>query len=317
MSSIHIYLFHSQITVPWEIYYASRTRRINAASIALTAEEEESLVPEAIKARRRVARAELLQNELFALLFCLISPFLGSYLLYWVRGALSDPDRFINPFNIKLFIMASGVKPWGHFFKLVKNRSLFLQSEVNYPVSTVSILLDQVRHLKSEMSLLKLRFATKDDVKILRDGVDLPLTSLTKAIKRYERKEEYLRLSTEEKFEMLHKRQEELLDELIIANHTIESLRSDQEKSSSLLRALRYVFSGEGVAAMSASRARGVATPVPESRRIWYERGPLFYMFLPVRDLPIVFSLIFPQLRLLRLAGFNLSPALVRLAHRF
>ncbi|KAK9899799.1 hypothetical protein P389DRAFT_4196 [Cystobasidium minutum MCA 4210] len=276
------------VRVPWEIYYASRTRRLNASSVVLTEQEEDSLVPEQIKLRRKAARAELYQNELFALAFCVLSPFVGSYLLYWVRGALSDPDRYINPFNIKLFIMASGVKPWAHFFKLVKNRSLFLQSEVAYPVPTVSILLDQVRELKIEMNMLKNSFATKNDVKTLRDGVDVPLTNLSKAVKRYERKEEYLRLSTEEKFEILHKRQEELLDELIVSNHTIESLRADQERSSSVLRALRYIFSGDGQASATAGRPRrGVLLNGPRNSRdqrgyVWYERGPLFYMFLPL-----------------------------------
>lgn len=259
----------------------------------MTEQEEDSLVPEQIKLRRKAARAELYQNELFALAFCVLSPFVGSYLLYWVRGALSDPDRYINPFNIKLFIMASGVKPWAHFFKLVKNRSLFLQSEVAYPVPTVSILLDQVRELKIEMNMLKNSFATKNDVKTLRDGVDVPLTNLSKAVKRYERKEEYLRLSTEEKFEILHKRQEELLDELIVSNHTIESLRADQERSSSVLRALRYIFSGDGQASATAGRPRrGVLLNGPRNSRdqrgyVWYERGPLFYMFLPVSDSPV------------------------------
>lgn len=271
-------------SVPWEIYYASRTRRLNASSVILTEQEEDSLVPEQIKIRRKAARAELYQNELFALAFCVLSPFIGSYLLYWVRGALSDPDRYINPFNIKLFIMASGVKPWAHFFKLVKNRSLFLQSEVAYPVPTVSILLDQVRELKMEMNTLKNRFATKNDVKNLRDGVDVPLTNLSKAVKRYERKEEYLRLSTEEKFEILHKRQEELLDELIVSNHTIESLRADQERSSSVLRALRYIFSGEGQVASTGRQRRSALRDSRDGQGnyVWYERGPFFYMFLPV-----------------------------------
>lgn len=275
------YVFGS--LVPWEIYYASRTRRLNASSVVLTEAVQDALIPEAIKARRKAARAELYQNELFALAFCVVSPFVGSYLLYWVRGALSEPDRYINPFNIKLFIMASGVKPWAHFFKLVKNRSLFLQSEVAYPVPTVSILLDQVRELKTEMAMLKSSFATKNDVKNLRDGVDLPLTNLSKAVKRYERKEEYLRLSTEEKFEALHKRQEELLDELIVSNHTIESLRADQERSSSVLRALRYIFSGEGqVAANNRTRRSALRNTSDQSNNNWYERGPFFYMFLPV-----------------------------------
>lgn len=257
---------------------------MTASSIALNGQEAESLIPQEVRAKRKAASAELYLNELAALAFCVLSPFLGSYLLYWVRGALSEPDRYINPFNIKLFIMASGVKPWAHLFKLFKNRSLYLQNEIAYPIPTVSILLDQVREMRAEIDQLKNSFATKTDVKNLRDGVDLPLSNLSKAVKRYERKEEYLRLSTEEKFEILHKRQEELLDELIVSNHTIESLRADQERSSSVLRALRYIFSGEGqVTANNRARRSALQGSRKQAGYVWYERGPLFYMFLPVR----------------------------------
>ena len=254
------------MSVPWELYYASRTRRINASAYALSRTDSDT--PEAVKERRKAASAELLQNELFSLALCIVSPFLGSYLLYYVRGALSEPERYINSFNVRLFVLASGVKPWSHFLQLIKQRSLFLQNEVHYPVPTVALLVKRVQALENEIDDLRYSHATKADVKLLRDGVDTPLTQLSKAGRRYERKEEYFRLSSEEKFALLTERQEEMLHEISVSSHIIEQLKANQEKNGGVLRALRTIFSG---------------TREDDGHAVgWYERGPFFYLFLPV-----------------------------------
>lgn len=230
-------------------------------------------IPESVARRRKAAQSELYQQELLSLVFCVASPFIGSYLLYWVKGALSEPDRYINPFNIRLFVLGSGVKPLSHLFRLLKSRSIFLQSEVHYPVPTVASLLKRVSRLETELDDLRKGYATKSDVKMLRDGVDAPLTQLSKALKRSERKEEYLRLSSEEKFALMTERQEEMLNEIAVSAHLIEQLRVEQHRSGSVLRVMKHIFSGE----RPAQRA-GEA-----SSYLWYERGPFFYLFLPVR----------------------------------
>ena len=161
-----------------------------------------------------------------------------------------------------------------HFFKLVKSRALFLQSEVHYPTATVTRLSRRVRDLEAEVDDLKSLYATKADVKLLRDGVDVPLTALSKAVRRYERKEEYARLSNEDKFAVLMQRQEEMLAELDASAREIAVMRQQQEKMGSGMRALRYIFSGP-----AAEGGEG------RSAYVWYERGPFFYIFLPVSKL--------------------------------
>jgi hypothetical protein len=257
-----------RLLVPWELYYASRTRRINAATYALSHTDDDTPAP--VIQRRKAAQSELLQKEVFSLIFCVVSPFIGSYLLYYVKGALSDPDRYINPYNVRLFVLASGVKPWSHFFSLVKKRSLFLQSEVHYPTPTVSLLLRKVESMQEEINSLRGLHATKKDVKMLREGIDAPLTKLSKALKTYERKEEFIRLNNEEKFEILNDKISLLVNELNISAELMENLKIEQEKSGSVIKALRYIFSGE-------RRGHGV-----DAQYLWYERGPFFYIFLPV-----------------------------------
>ena len=268
--------------VPWEIYYAARTRRISAAAVAVNTDD--STTPETVIKRRQAAASELRQTELLSLLFCIASPFLGSQLLYYIKSALSDPERYINPFNIRLFVLASGVKPWMHFFRLVKRRTLFLQSEVHYPVPTVASLLKRVRVLETELDSLRALYATKADVKLLRDGVDVPLTALSKAVRRYERKEEYARLSNEDKFQLLMQRQEDMLAEIEASAKEVDEMRLQQEKVGSGMRALRYVFSGAGGPSGN-----------DRSLRVWYERGPFFYVFLPVRSMPCPVHLATPM----------------------
>lgn len=140
---------------------------------------------------------------------------------------------------------------------------------MHYPVPTVSLLIKRVQALEDEVDALRTSHATKADVKLLKDGVDAPLTQLSKAVRRYERKEEYLRLSSEEKFALLSERQEEMLHEISVNAHVIEQLRADQEKSGSVIKALKTIFSG----------SRDGEHQVYG----WYEKGPFFYLFLPVR----------------------------------
>ena len=121
------------------------------------------------------------------------------------------------------------------------------------------------------MDDLKALYATKADVKLLRDGVDVPLTALSKAVRRYERKEEYARLSNEDKFAVLMQRQEEMLVELDASAREMETMRQQQEKMGSGMRALRYIFSGPAAEGKDG-----------QHMYVWYERGPFFYIFLPV-----------------------------------
>ena len=108
-------------TVPWDIYAASRTRRILSTTAATSTDDPE------LARRRAHASSLLLRTELLSLSLTVLSPFLGASLLYWLRGVLSDPDRFVNGRNIRLFVLASGIKPWLHLSRVMRARSLRLQ----------------------------------------------------------------------------------------------------------------------------------------------------------------------------------------------
>lgn len=194
------------LRVPWEMYAASRTRRILSAD-ALAQDEDES--PERTK-MRELAAAELRTAELVSLAFTLLSPLIGAYVLHWLQASLTDGERYLNAFNIRLFTLAAGIKPWTHGFSLIRRRILLLQEEVHYPSLQVETISRRMKRLEADLSQLRKLYATKADVRVLRDGIDVPLTQLSRAVKRYEKKEEHLRMSAEDKFGVVESRLEDL-----------------------------------------------------------------------------------------------------------
>lgn len=86
----------------------------------------------------------------------------------------------------------------------------------------------------------------KSDVSLLRDGIDLPLSQLSRTMRRYEKKEEHLRMSAEDKFGLVESRLEDLLREVAINAELIEEERRERQRVVSLpfsiFQALRYAI---------------------------------------------------------------------------
>jgi hypothetical protein len=266
--------FFWRYTAPWDLYHASRTRRILAAGIV-----KDDVAPEVAR-RRREAMTELKFQELFSLSFTVLSPLIGAYLLYGMRGALSEPDRYINPFSIRLFVLSSGVKPWMHLFRLLRQRSLFLQDMVHYPLSEVKLLRRKVERLESQLTQLSRAVVTKDEVDHMRQDLDVPLDKLSKTIKRYGQKEESSRLSIEERFNLVDDRLADVITELAMSAELVDQLQK-QASQSRVLNSLYGILHVLGQRWMAAG-GRGGRLPLAQSGSRWYERGPLFYLFLPV-----------------------------------
>jgi len=229
------------VRMPWEMYFAARTRRVLEAAPEDDEADEDTRVDR--HRRRRDAMTELRQHELFALALCVAAPGIGAWLLYSVRGVLSEPERYINPFSIRLFVLASGIKPWLHLVSLLRSRSLFLQETVHYPHGHVQRLRERTEKVEQDMASLRRMFATKADVRLLRDGIDAPLTQLSKAVRRHERKEEYLRLTAEERFQLVDSRLEEAMRELAIQADLLDAVRDEAERARrSALNPLATLF---------------------------------------------------------------------------
>ncbi|CAI2182608.1 12449_t:CDS:2 [Funneliformis geosporum] len=183
--------------VPWELYYAARSRRVVNENLSEQAEDptQEQL--------RNQATRDLRRQEMWALLFVIVSPILGGYALHGAKMYLTDYDKYISHFNIILFVFAAGIRPLMHITNLAKNRTLHLQEQVHYPSTEVELLKRRVQHLEYEFSQLRRGFATKRDVINVRDNFEPTLSQLNKAVRRYEKKEQCLRNYSEERFAYL------------------------------------------------------------------------------------------------------------------
>lgn len=165
--------------MPWELYYASRARRI---SEALEADRiiKDNVIGQGDRSnstlnawqKREEAVIELRRTELISLAFTLITPWIGSMLLHFVRPVLHDPS-YINPFSVRLFMLASGVKPWTHFFGIVKRRTLYLQSHAKHEPSDLDRFGDRLAKIEADLREFKMQAASKSDVRVLRDAVSV------------------------------------------------------------------------------------------------------------------------------------------------
>jgi len=224
--------------VPWDMYALSRTRRILQADEEEEEDEQDTELSDQERLARQRARhyslTELQRTEYMALLGCILSPFVGAYFLTWAQDNLTDGHKYLNAFNIRLFTLAAGIRPWMHGVSLLRRRLLLLQEDVHYPSSRVEGLKRKMKRLESDLSTLRKLVATKSDVTILREGIDVPLSQLSRAVRRNEKKEETLRLSAEDKFTLVEARLDDLLREVAINAELIEEERRERERLASM-----------------------------------------------------------------------------------
>ncbi|GAA5867312.1 hypothetical protein JCM1840_005024 [Sporobolomyces johnsonii] len=273
------FYLYQLIKVPWEIYYASQARYVLPQ--ARTPSDDTTFVEDPlVSAQRDASAAALRRNELFSLFSTMLVPAIGAGLLHYARGLLSDPDRYINRFLISLFAIATSVKPFLHFTRLVKKNSLYHQEVVHYPSSEVHLLRRRVERLENDLVQLSRAFATKSDVRALRDGVDVPLTALSKAVRRFNRKEEYLRLTSEERFALLVARLDEATEVQLQQQQALDELERDANDVDVVKlvgKVLNHVLT---TPTRSDSRRKGAKLGTKELG--WYERGIMYYVLWPV-----------------------------------
>ncbi|KAG0289778.1 hypothetical protein BGZ96_006721 [Linnemannia gamsii] len=189
------FFLYNIIKVPWELYYAARTRRVLLTNV----NAKVSLDP-LLEQRRQSAAASLRRQEFLSLLLVLASPFIGGYTLQYLKTFFSSYENYLSVMNIELFIVASGIRPLTHLISLLKARALHLQEQVHYPDSEVESLKRKVASIEAELTQLRRAVATKRDVLQVQDSVEPTLHQLTKQIKRHDKKEVQLRSYAEERF---------------------------------------------------------------------------------------------------------------------
>ncbi|KAJ8468169.1 hypothetical protein ONZ45_g17346 [Pleurotus djamor] len=102
--SLLIFYLHQIIEVPWTLYHACRPRH-------------------------ELRSSTLHGLELFFLVLTVISPLLGALLLRLVGNAIVGPDA-LSWFNVTLFVLATGLRPWRHLVHRMTNAAEELQGIV-------------------------------------------------------------------------------------------------------------------------------------------------------------------------------------------
>ncbi|KAN0118109.1 hypothetical protein V8E52_005370, partial [Russula decolorans] len=204
-----VYL-HQLVQVPWELYHAARERQPHPSfrSLNLPEREEEN----AIRVQMRLAAAELQRHEFAYLLMSIVTPFVGAALLRSVLGLVNGVDS-ISWFSTTLFVLAAGVRPWGHLISRLRERTTSLHDTVHYPspdtqfiaASRLQAVVDRVGSLEQELSTMKRAMAVRAYVEEMHNDLSSALQDTERAMRKQERKSESVRISYDTRFAALEK----------------------------------------------------------------------------------------------------------------
>jgi len=198
------------LQVPWELYHAARERQPHPSfrSLNLPEHEEEAT----IRVQMRLAATELQRHEFAYLFISIVTPFVGAALLRSVLGLVNGVDS-ISWFSTTLFVLAAGVRPWGHLISRLRERTTSLHDTVHYPspdtqfipASRLQAVVDRVGSLEQELSTMKRAMAVRAYVEEMHADLSSAFQDTERAMRKQERKSESARISYDTRFAALEK----------------------------------------------------------------------------------------------------------------
>ncbi|KAG0743723.1 hypothetical protein G6F23_005794 [Rhizopus arrhizus] len=191
-----LYYVYKWITVPWTYYESARSRRLSNQSN--------------MEKKKLALEQELKHHELIGLVWVIFSPAIAGYTLYCSRHFLNNHDKYMSSFNITVFVLAASLKPLIHIMALLRERTLFLQSEMSVSESEVNKLQKKLDLIEEELYDLRRAFATKKDLGQVTNGITPNIQQLTKAMKKFEKRDIEFRNWSEEKFMALDQKVQDI-----------------------------------------------------------------------------------------------------------
>lgn len=171
--------------VPWMLYRQARQKYSPRHTLQLD--------PDSAEARyAHLAASELRKFEFFFLFLTFLSPFLGASLLRYATAAVLGPDA-VSWFSTGLFVLATGMRPWGHLVDRLSKRTMDLQDYVHRPSSTLVAseeqhLLLEKRVAELEKSLSKIKSKVAHATEDVYEYVDDAVGAVEHAMRKQERK---------------------------------------------------------------------------------------------------------------------------------
>ncbi|KAL9093178.1 MAG: hypothetical protein Q9159_000355 [Coniocarpon cinnabarinum] len=181
----------------------------------------------------REASAELAMHELVALAMCVLGPLIGSYILHIVRESLLSlhGGQLVSNMHLTLFVLGAELRPVRHCVKLVQARTLHLQRIVrsdshtmdNDYRSTGDLKKFQQRLTELEASVASAReqqtlgsgtpdpVAISHDLKRSQQALQTQIDAVTRAVRRYEKRETTRIVQNDERLQDMEVRLREAL----------------------------------------------------------------------------------------------------------
>ncbi|KAK4517972.1 uncharacterized protein ATC70_001321 [Mucor velutinosus] len=255
-----LYYVYKWITVPWSYYESARSRRMihqYAAHHQQQQQHMDSKRKEYAMKRKASVEEELRRHELIGLAWVIMSPAVAGYTLQYSRYFLSNYEKYMSTFNVTVFVLAATLKPLVHVMALLRERTLFLQSEIQVDETEIEVLQKKIEMMEDEMDGLRKAFATKRDLGQVAQGIAPSIQQLSKAMKRFEKKETSLRSWSEERFTEIDQKVQDF-DQFICY-----SIEQDQRKSAQRVL-VTLMFLPMNVCFWAARRMTGLL-PIPRA----------------------------------------------------
>ncbi|QRV84512.1 bZIP transcription factor [Ceratobasidium sp. AG-Ba] len=191
-----VWYLHQLIKVPWDIYLASLPSQTSSSR-------------ERQRSRTKLAHTHLRTTRILSLILAAFVPFIGAWLLTIGASLVSPESNPLSWFNLSLFVLAAGIRPWRHLTHLLLTRTdalhlathrpshlraAFLQKisgpykeqqrEREQDRAKIHALESELAHLRSELNILSTR--TRAMAKSLKD-VDRRTTATQGRVELLER----------------------------------------------------------------------------------------------------------------------------------
>jgi hypothetical protein len=195
--------------VPWELYNDARRRRPHPSFRSLDLQDSDKA---AINVKTKRAADELQRQEFAYLFISMITPFFGAALLRVVLELINGVDS-ISWFSTTLFVLAAGIRPWGHLISRLREHTTLLHDSIHYPSpdtqliadSRLQAVVDRVISLEQELLTVKRAMALRAHVEDVHDDINRALENAAHAIRKQERKSDSARISNDARLATLEK----------------------------------------------------------------------------------------------------------------
>ncbi|KAF1983483.1 hypothetical protein K402DRAFT_338412 [Aulographum hederae CBS 113979] len=244
------------VRIPWDWYRsAQQTRTVEVeveptdAMIEEESEEDDEapkhtdadeVSPKGNPKRRDVSEAgmdqfktaseELRAHERLAFLACFLGPVAGTYVLHAIRSSLSRPSEgLVSDFNLTIFLLAAELRPFAHLIKMVRARTMHLQRLVSTSnVPQDPSIPEKVEDLGQRINDMETRVAdivsassgkesSQDVATNINKQFQSQLDALTRAVRRYEKRQTTQSMITEARLQDLEARLKDTLSLAAVA----------------------------------------------------------------------------------------------------